>query len=51
VLSPDGRHLAHVEAIGQSQTLWVRDLESGQEQRIRDADEFSYFGIQFAPNT
>jgi eukaryotic-like serine/threonine-protein kinase len=50
VISPDGKHLAHIEAIGQAQALWVLDIESGQDTKIFDLPDFSSFGIRFSPD-
>ena len=47
-ISPDGKHLAHVEAIGQTQTLWVLDLESGQDTKILDLTDSSFGNPVFA---
>ena len=49
-ISPDGKHLAHVEAIGQTQTLWVLDLASGRDAMILELSEYSSFGIRFSPD-
>jgi Tol biopolymer transport system component len=50
VISPDGRYLAHVEANGADQSLWIRDIESGQDRQIVAPANFAYFGVRFAPD-
>ena len=47
-ISPDGKYLAHVEAIGQAQTLWVLDLASAQDTKILELVEFSVRNPVFA---
>ena len=48
VISPDGKYLAHVEAIGARQSMWIRSLEKGDDQLLVPAGDFGYFGLQFS---
>ena len=47
VISPDGKYLAHVEAIGAEQSLWIRHIETGQDRQIVAPGTFAYFGVAF----
>ncbi|MGQ0732288.1 MAG: protein kinase domain-containing protein [Acidobacteriota bacterium] len=49
-ISPDGRYLAHVEANGQEQSLWIKQIETGQERQIVAPASFGYFGVRFTPD-
>jgi serine/threonine protein kinase len=49
-ISPDGKYLAHVEAIGAEQSLWLREIESGQDRQIVPPGDFGYFGVRFSPD-
>ena len=49
-ISPDGKYLAHVEAIGQVQSLWLREIETGQDRQIVAPGAFAYFGVKFTPD-
>ncbi len=49
-ISPDGKYLAHVEANGAVQGLWVREIDTGQERQILAPGRFAFFGVRFAPD-
>jgi Tol biopolymer transport system component len=49
-ISPDGKYLAHVEALGQVQSLWLREIATGQDRQIVAPGPFSYFGVRFTPD-
>ena len=49
-ISADGKYLVHAEAIGAQQTLWVREVETGQERQIVPAGRYAFYGARFAPN-
>jgi eukaryotic-like serine/threonine-protein kinase len=46
-ISADGKYLAHVEAIGGSQSLWVRTLETGEDRQIVPTGVGSFYGAEF----
>jgi len=48
-ISPDGRSLAHVEAAGAVQSLWLRNLDSGEERQLVPPGN-AYFGLRFSPD-
>ena len=50
VISPDGRYLAHIEAVGAEQSLWLRHNETGQDRQIVAPGKFAYFGVAFTPD-
>jgi Tol biopolymer transport system component len=50
VISPDGRFLAHMEAVGSNQTLWIRSLENGQDRLLVPAGSFAFYGLRFTPD-
>ena len=50
-ISPNGRYLAHAEAVGSSQTLWVRDLQTGEDRALVQPGAFSFYGLRFAPDS
>jgi Tol biopolymer transport system component len=49
-ISPDGKYLAHVEANGATQGLWVREVGTGQERQLVAPGQFAFFGVRFAPD-
>ena len=49
-ISPDGAYLAHIEAIGNRQTLWVREIKTGQDRPIVPEGTFAFFGVSVSPD-
>jgi len=49
-ISPDGTYLAHVEAIGNRQTLWIRDVKTGQDRQLVPEGPYAFYGVRFSPD-
>ena len=49
-ISPDGSHLAHVEAVGYRQTLWIREIRTGQERLLIPEGPYAFYGVKFSPD-
>ena len=49
-ISPDGRLLAYVLVKSGKQSLWIRNLESGQESQLWPPDSALCWGPRFTPN-
>jgi Tol biopolymer transport system component len=47
-ISPDGKYVAYVEAVGPRQSLWVRQLATGINLPVIAAAEVNYFGLTFS---
>lgn len=48
VISPDGKYAAFVDASGGSQSLWLRQIDSGENIQIVPPSGDVYFGLAFA---
>ena len=49
-ISADGAYLAHVEAVSNRQTLWVRDLKSGQDRQLVAEGRYAFYGVRMSPD-
>lgn len=48
VISPDGNKAAYVEIAGENQSLWLRDLGTGESREIIAPSRDYYFGLTFS---
>lgn len=49
-VSPDGRYIAYVEESGESQTLAVRGVKTGDSVTLAAPGHFDYVGLTFSPD-
>jgi hypothetical protein len=49
-ISADGAYLAHIEAVGRRQTLWIRDLKSGQDRLLVPEGAYAFYGVRMSPD-
>jgi serine/threonine protein kinase/Tol biopolymer transport system component len=49
-ISADGAYLAHIEAVGSRQELWIRDLKSGQDRRLVPEGSYAFYGVKMSPD-
>ncbi|HEX4915345.1 MAG TPA: protein kinase [Vicinamibacterales bacterium] len=49
-ISADGAYLAHIEAVGSRQELWIRDLKSGQDRQLVPAGSYAFYGVKMSPD-
>ncbi len=49
-ISPDGKHLVHTEAIGNQQSVWIRDVDTGQERELVPPGPYAFYGSRFSPD-
>ncbi|BCS34994.1 hypothetical protein TBR22_A42200 [Luteitalea sp. TBR-22] len=49
-ISPDGRYLAYVESEHGQQSLWVRQVATGQTLRLMPEDSVAYWSHTFTPD-
>ncbi|MEO7157937.1 MAG: hypothetical protein ABI039_10265 [Vicinamibacterales bacterium] len=47
-ISVDGAYLAHVEAVSNRQTLWVRDLKAGQDRLLVPEGRYAFYGVKMS---
>lgn len=48
IISPDGRRMAYISAVGGKQGVWIRQFETSENvQIVPNSDEF-YFGLAFS---
>jgi eukaryotic-like serine/threonine-protein kinase len=49
-ISPDGKYLAYVEALGANQSLWVRNLDTAEDRQVLPSGVGAFYGAQFSPD-
>lgn len=49
-VSPDGRYIAYIEESGESQTLAVRGVKTGDSVTLVAPGHFNYVGLTFSPD-
>jgi serine/threonine protein kinase/Tol biopolymer transport system component len=47
-ISADGAYLAHIEAVGSRQTLWIRDLKTGQDRQLVPEGPYAFYGVKMS---
>ena len=49
-ISPDGRYVTYALREGQTQSLWIRELRSGNELQLLAPDTVNFPGLAFSPD-
>jgi hypothetical protein len=47
-ISPDGKYVAYIEAVGPRQSLWIRQVATGSNLPVIPAADVYYFGLTFS---
>lgn len=50
-ISPDGKYVAYVEAVGPQQSLWIRQVATGTNLPVIPAADVYYWGLTFSPDS
>ena len=49
-LSPDGRYLAYVQAVGTDWSMWVRQVATGSDVQTLSGQKYVPYGLSFTPD-
>lgn len=50
VVSPDGRYVTYAQSEADGQSLWLRHIATGSQNRIVEAQPVEYWGLTFTPD-